>query len=145
MTEESYPFRIRAIDIRYEFTSVSAKKSVPKAAVLSQLTTDIFNIALLDVLEDGTLSDDLLVTNNQDLRMVMATVMRIVDDFLTRFPDKTVFFQGSDDRRTRLYRIVIGRELHLIQTRFRVLGVIDEQPEVFSANKPYEGFYINKI
>ena len=145
MTEDSYPFRIKAIDIRYEFTSISAEKSVPKAVVLSQITTDIFNMALLDVLEDESLSDDLVVTNNQDLRTVMATVMRILDDFLNRFPDKTVFFQGSDDRRTRLYRIVISRELHLIQKQFKVFGLIDEQAELFSANRPYEGFYINKL
>ena len=144
MTEDSYPFQAKPLEMRYDFTSISDEKTVEKTVIFSQLTTDLFNVALLDVLADGTLSDDLVVTNNQDLRTVMATVMRIIDDFLTRFPDRTVFFRGSDDRRTRLYQIVIGREIDLIRQQFTVEGIIEQQIEQFVINRLYSGFFISK-
>jgi hypothetical protein len=145
MTEVSYPFEAKPIVIRYDFDSVSAEKTVLKAVVFSQLSPDIFNVALLDVLEDGLLSDDLVVTNNQDLRTVLATVIRIIDSFLTQFTGKIVLFRGSDEHRTRLYRIVISRELHLIQEQFRVIGMMNGKLEIFTPNRPYSAFYITKI
>lgn len=144
MNETNYPFRVNPIEIRYDFDSVSEEKTVKKTVIFSQLTTDLFNVALLDVLEDGLLSDDLVVTNNQDLRTVLATVIRIIDSFLTDFPGKTVFFQGSDDRRTRLYRIVISREIDLIRKQFTVEGVIGEHTESFAPDRPYNSFFISK-
>ena len=114
MTEKSCLFEAKPIEIRYDFDSVSDEKTVKKTVIFSRLTTDLFNVALLDVLEYGLLSDDLVMTNNQDLRTVMAAVIRVIDSFLKQLPGKIVGFQGSGERRTRLYRIVIGREPGLI-------------------------------
>ncbi|GAB2569382.1 hypothetical protein GCM10027190_19240 [Spirosoma areae] len=97
---------------------------------------------MLDLLDDGSESD-LSITNNDDLRTVMATVMPIVDNFLTKFPDKIVTFSGSDERRTRLYRIVISRGLDKIQKRFLVSGQLDNgQAERFQPNENYRRFFI---
>ena len=112
----------RIVEVRYDFESVSDDRTVKKVVRLTETNLpNVFNLALLDLLDDGSESD-LSVTDNDDLRTVLATVMRIVDNFLTKFPQKIVTFAGSDERRTRLYRIVIGRELDAIKQRFEVTG-----------------------
>lgn len=135
MDESPYSFFAEPIEIRYDFDSVSDTKLVKKIVRLTEISLPgVFNLALLDLLDDGSESD-LSVTDNNDLRTVLATVMRIIDNFLIKFPDKIVTIRGSDKRRTRLYRIVIGRELDAIKQRFVVFGEFqDGQLEYFEPN-----------
>ena len=143
MDETPASFFAEPIDVRYTFDSVSEKRTVKKIVRLTETSQpDIFNLALLDLLDDGSESD-LSVTDNGDLLTVLATVMRIIDNFLTKFPQTIVTFRGSDDRRTRLYRIVIGRELDAIQRRYRIFGEYpDGQLEPFKSNADYRRFII---
>lgn len=143
MDETPYSFFAEPIEVRYDFDSVSGAKLVKKVVRLTETNLpDVFNLALLDLLDDGSESD-LSVTNNDDLRTVLATVMRIVDNFLTKFLQKIVTFAGSDERRTRLYRIVIGRELDAIKQRFKVTGQFGNGLlEDFKPNGNYKQFYI---
>ena len=143
MDESPYSFFAEPIEIRYDFDSVSDTKLVKKIVRLTETNLpNVFNLALLDLLDDGSESD-LSVTDNNDLRTVLATVMRITDNFLVKFPEKIVTFAGSDERRTRLYRIVIGRELDAIQQRFVVTGQFGNGLlEDFKPNRNYKQFYI---
>ncbi|GAB3639902.1 DUF6934 family protein [Spirosoma arcticum] len=144
MDESPSSFSAEPIEVRYDFNSVSDTKLVKKIVRLTETSLlDVFNLALLDLLDDGSESD-LSVTDNNDLRTVLATVMRIIDNFLTKFPQKIVTVRGSDRRRTRLYRIVIGRELNAIRQRFMVFGEFqDGQLEPFKPNADYVRFLIS--
>lgn len=74
--------------------------------------------------------------------MVMATVIQIVEEFLKIKPEYFVIFKRSDERRQRLYRIIISRELLKIQKKFDIFGGIGEDSIVnFEPNKEYD-FYI---
>ena len=54
MNENPYPFTLSRTEYRYEFVSVSSQKEVKKIVLLSETDAiNIFNLALLDVLEDG--------------------------------------------------------------------------------------------
>lgn len=143
MEEKSYIFQKRN-DKRYEFYSKSQEREVKKVVVFSERGNGgVYNLALLDVLENGQYSD-LSETNNNDFRMVMATVIDILKDFLNEFPDKIVTFKGSDERRQRLYRIIIARELTTINESFNVFGLINKNIEEFEQNIEYELFIIKK-
>lgn len=145
MNEESYPFDRPRIDFRYEFASISAEKHVQK--VVHFMPTDLpnfYNLALLDVLPDGSTSD-IVETNNKDMKTVLATVVQITIDFFNEKPGTLVIFQGSDARRQRLYRIMIDRELETIQQRFDILGSNGASIEPFQKNRPYKFFIISKI
>ena len=121
--------------------SVSSRKEVRKIVLLSQTEwNNIFNLALLDVLNNGEISD-ISETKNNDLRTVLATVIQIINDFLIKKPNKFVLFRGSDSRRHRLYRIIIGRELKAISDTFIIFGVNENIPNFFEINTPYE-FYL---
>lgn len=125
MEENPYPFYLKNLDARYEFDSINDEKVVNKAVTFTQTPVkDIYNLALLDILADGKESD-MVVSDNQDLPTVLATVIKIIEKFLNKFPEKIVTFKGSDDRRTRLYRIVISKEIDKIKERFMVLGLLE--------------------
>lgn len=143
MEEQPYKFSKRE-DKRYEFYSESENRKVKKLVIFSgRDDNQVYNLALLDVLEDGQYSD-IVVTNNNDFQTVMATVIDILKDFLNEFPQKIVTFRGSDERRQRLYRIIITRELNIIKQNFSVFGLKNENVEIFEPNKEYELFIITK-
>ncbi len=144
MNEKPYPFSLTRTEFRYEFVSVSQNKAVQKVVLFTQTDSPlIFNLALLDLLENGKMSD-VSVTNNDDLRTVLATVIKIIGDFLNKNQYRFVVFRGSDDRRQRLYRIVIGRELELLQESFQIWGVVDNELTIFELNKEMDFYLIGK-
>lgn len=142
MEEKAYSFSLVRTEFRYEFFSTSTEKIVKKVVLFTETSANmVYNLALLDELENGELSD-ISETNNNDLVMVMATVIQIVDEFLKIKPEYFVIFKGSDERRQRLYRIIISRELLKIQKKFDIFGGIGEDFIAdFEPNKEYD-FYI---
>lgn len=145
MNENAYPFTLSRTEFRYEFVSISAKKEVKKIVLLTEtVDSDIYNLALLDLLEDGELSD-ISETNNDDLKTVIATVIQIINDFLTKNHDTFVLFRGSDARRQRLYRIIISRELAEISKKFKIFGISNGISAPFEINKFYTFYLIGNL
>lgn len=144
MEEKPYPFALVRTEFRYEFLSISSKKEVKKVVLISQTDyLDIYNVALLDVLDNGETSD-ITETNNNDFKTVLATVIQIIDNFLSKYPKNYVIFKGSDERRQRVYRIIISRELSKINEKFQVFGIIEGIPIAFEANQTYDFYLIKK-
>lgn len=144
MEEQGYAFKKTRKEFRYEFVSISEEKSVKKLIVLTETRNySIFNLALLDIDDNGVASDD-TETNNGDMRIVMATVIKVIDSFLSEEPNKLVLFKSEDDRRQRLYRIVISRELELIKTNYNVYGELNGKIELFKTGKKYTSYLIGK-
>jgi hypothetical protein len=141
MNENGYNFTENIDEYQYDFLSISDKKTVQKVVILTVTENPkIFNLALFDRLENGLLSD-ISESKNNDLEIILATVFKIIEKFLTKNFDKFVLFRGSDDRRQRLYRIAISRELEQLLERFNVWGVVAGTPVPFSKNQEFE-FYL---
>jgi hypothetical protein len=100
-----YPFtRFKEIDeaIFYAFTSSSLEKTIQKIVILTLIDQNTYNLALVDLLDSGELSDT-AVSDNQDLEQVLATVIQIILHFLQDKPACSILFRGSTPGRTRLY------------------------------------------
>ncbi len=144
MNERPYEFSLVKKEYRYEFLSVSPLKEVQKVVLLTQTQyPNIYNLALLDTLENGILSD-ISVTDNDDLKTVLATAIKIINSFLNENPNSFVIFKGSDDRRHRLYRIVISRELAEIEKSFKVLAIKNNEIISFSSEIEMDFYLIGK-
>ncbi|WP_428667361.1 DUF6934 family protein [Runella sp.] len=143
MDEPYYPYERPVTEIRYDFLSSSQEKEVRKRVIFTTADfRNFYNLALLDVLEDSSLSD-ITESRNKDMKIIMSTVIRIVEDFFEANPDKVVTFKGSDERRQRLYRLIISRDLAEIQKEFVILGISKAGiSEPFQPNQPYEFFVI---
>lgn len=132
------------IEYCYQFISVSLEKEAMKVVRFSELEQSIYNLVLLDRYPDGSESNDMTETRNKDMPTVLATVMKIVTDFLHQYPSYFVHFQGSDARRARLYQILINREYDNLLTDYVVFGGIGDQYEIFEKGKTYQFFIITK-
>lgn len=143
MKQPFYPYESNSEGLIYEFESVSTIQTIRKIVVFSPLpeNPEIFNLALGDYLQDGTISD-LTVSNNSDMEKVMATVIQTMFRFFEKYPDNFLYFKGSTPQRTRLYRIIISRELSEAHKVFELYGAIDEKLEPFKENRPYDFFII---
>ena len=73
MEEKSYPFSVITNEYKYEFLSISETKQVKKVVLFTKVSREnVYNLALLDELENGELSDN-TETNNNDLQTVLST------------------------------------------------------------------------
>ena len=145
MDEKYYPFERIRINFRYEFLSISNKKRVKKVVLFSKIEDNVYNLALFDELANGLLSDS-LETKNEDLLTVMATVIQIVKDFLDKNPTSFIIFRGNEEKRQRLYRIIISREFSKISKFFEVYGGVgDEFLSLYEPNQNYDYFLIKKL
>jgi hypothetical protein len=74
MEEQKYPFNIVSNGTRYEFISTNGTKEIKKVVAITEVHNNIlYNLALLDELENGELSD-ISESRNKDMRMILAPV-----------------------------------------------------------------------
>ena len=143
MKQKFYHYKADTESLFFEFTSVSEEKTISKIITYSPLPDDpeIYNLALGDILLNGEVSD-LTVSNNSDMEKVIATVVRTIFNFFEKHPENAIYFKGSSPERTRLYRIIISKELNEAQKLFNFYGIINGNLEYFSQNRPYQAFII---
>ena len=136
MNEPSYPFSRVEDRFVFEFDSVSDTKIVRKLVEFRLIDANmaLYNLALVDILPDGSASD-LSVSNNQDMPKVLATVFRALLYFFDKNPQSKVLIQGSTKSRTRLYQMAIVKYLLEIEHKFSIWGFIEEDFENFVKGK----------
>lgn len=144
MNEPAYTLQISSDALSFKFDSVSPQSVIHKIIEFSPFPTNaiFYNLALLDINEDGTTSD-LAISNNQDTNRVIATVFKAMRVFFEKHPNKLVYFKGSDETglRTRLYRVLISRELEQATNMFAIYGQLsDEIYEELAPDRPYIAF-----
>lgn len=125
----------------YEFESNSDYKIIKKAVVYLPIKQDpnLYELIFGDLQDDGTINVQ-TVSNNQDIVLILNTVIKTLYHFFELYPSKTVIFTGSSASRNRLYRAVISK---LINEKFDIFGItFDDEIELFVPNKNYFAFQI---
>lgn len=127
----------------YEFVSSGMQGDISKAIKYTVTTnTDIINLGFGDKTnineKDGTFDiDDLNITDNGDRNIVLATVVNATYAFTELYPDKFVFFSGSCEVRTRLYRMAITINQVELSKTFYIFGVLQNTETGFYINIPF--------
>ena len=92
MEEKYFDFERPISEIRYNFKSISQEKEVSKRVIFTTSDyQDFYNLALVDVFDDGSISD-ISETRNKDMIMVLATVIKIIEEFLGKYPKTFLIF-----------------------------------------------------
>ena len=127
----------------FEFQSISPKRTIQKIVIYTPIEShsNIYNLALGDLLENGEVSDS-IVSDNGDLKRVIATVVQTMLDFFRKYPDCSIYFKGNTPERTRLYRIIINKEFKEATRTFQLFGIINSKIVAFEPNIPFESFVI---
>lgn len=143
MKQPFYEFTILENACRFEFESVGIQK-IRKIILYDK--TDIpnfYNLSLGDTLPNEKVSF-VSISNNGDRDKVIGTVIQTLLYFFDIYPDSYVLFSGSTPERTRLYQIIIARELTYATATFSFWGM-DEAVNIqaFIKNKSYIGFIVS--
>ena len=143
MNQPFYDYTILDEYKRYDFISIG--EHIIKKTILFYKTqhVEIYSLTLADVTEDNKL-DIYTVSDNGDMKKILATVLSAITTFLENYPNSKVVFSGSTPARTRLYQISITHELLNFESRFYIEGYTKESGFVlFTKNKTYQGFAIS--
>lgn len=141
MDKPFYDFQILEEKLRFDFVS-EGEKTIRKVIFYKAIPeTTFFQLALVDVMDDGSFSDSVR-SNNGDRNKVLATVIQTFRFFFEQYPDATIIFSGSDEIRTRMYERIISGELEKELNRFAFLGFNGRHFESFVKYKNYQAFGI---
>ena len=135
--------------LEFTFISEGPKGTIEKVVQYME-TSDpsIFNLAFGDLLADGSINDK-IKNDNKDRNKILATVAATVYEFTARYPEKWVFFKGSSDERTRLYRMALTINFEELNKDFEIYGVNLVRgvfkAEPFEKGRVYSGFLVKRI
>ncbi len=132
----------------FEFTSEGPKGRILKGVFYSKLklkgVENLYNLAFGDKdLESGEI-DDHVITDNEDREKVIATVANTVIIFTNHYPKAQIYFEGSNNARTRLYRMAISKYFDELSETFVIKGFIAKKWSAFEKNVNYEAFLITR-
>lgn len=140
-----YEYSTESLLMHYEFISVGPKGNIKKIVEYSATSIEnVFNLAFGDYDEASGTIDDKSVTNNGDMLKVLATVASTVYAFTAKYPDAWIYAIGSNDARTRLYRIGIAKNLTEISENFNIYGLKNEVWEKMILGEEYDAFLIKR-
>lgn len=137
----------------FTFISIGVKGTFRKAVVYS-LTNNpiIYNLGFGDLKYDPFtkkyIIDDQVTNDNGDMRIILATVTQTAYEFTNINPHITIFFKGSDSRRTETYKRAIMLNLKELSETFDIFGARITNNEVvnepFDYKKNFDGFLIKR-
>lgn len=129
----------------FEFESEGPKGRIKKIVQYTETNLkDFYNLGFGDKdLKTGEINDK-SITNNGDSLKVLATVASTVYAFTNKHPDAWIYATGSNNARTRLYRMGITNNLLEIKKDFEVYGLKDGEWLEFKKNVDYEAFLIKR-
>ncbi|MFY7910977.1 MAG: DUF6934 family protein [Emticicia sp.] len=146
MNKPSYKIETSADGLWYEFVSDSQHKSIRKGVgyyLYEENDIEYAELAFGDILPNGNI-DIKAISDNQDMVIVLSTVIITLYNFFELYPQKTVVFTGSSASRNRLYRAIISKLFEEGRQFFDVSGInYDGSKELFIKNKDYLAFQIS--
>jgi hypothetical protein len=142
---ERYNLRAETTLMIFEFISEGPKGRIVKLIQYAETNLkNFYNLGFGDKNLTTSDIDDEVVTDNGDSLKVLATVAASVYAFTEAYPHALVYATGSNNARTRLYRIGISTNLEAIKTDFEVYGLLGDEWEVFSKNTNYQAFLVKR-
>lgn len=115
-------FRVESDFSTFEFVSEGHYGNIKKRVQFSSTTwQNVYNLSFGDINENGEI-DDLKISNNGDRNKILATILKVVKLYTNKFSDRWVYFRGSTEQRTRLYRMVVSIHLEELNEDFEILA-----------------------
>jgi len=107
----------------FEFISIGIKGEIIKKIQFAETYyPGIYNLGFGDKINEADIDDE-TDSNNGDRDKVLATVADVVYFYTSIYPDRNIIFFGSNDVRTRLYRMAISNNFELLNKDFHIFAV----------------------
>ncbi len=121
----------------YEFYSEGPKGLISKMVTFSRIRNSnpaIYNLAFGDLNPVTGELDDIVISNNQDRNIVLATVANTIAEFCNHHGNHYIYTKGSTASRTRLYQMGITSLWEEISIDFDVYELKDNDWQDFEPN-----------
>ncbi len=129
------------------FESKNTKGEIIKKVVAfskSEENEDIYRLVFGDLIGNGKIDFYSSSTNN-DMEIILNSVIKAIEIFFNHNPEKSITFTGSTISRTRLYRAVISKFMESKEPKYSVFGFTNENEIIiFDKNKTFIGYLIKK-
>lgn len=129
---------------KFDFISQGPKGDIHKRIMFTPTEEkNIYNLAFGDVDEQGDI-DDYVISDNGDRDKIFSTIADFAEVYLSRYPRRWLYFEGSTAARTRLYRMAIGLHLEELSRKFDIYGRLGERIMPFRKNMILTAFIVKK-
>jgi hypothetical protein len=129
----------------YTFLSTGKKGIILKVVVFDKIEDNLYNLGFGDYNFSNNTIDDKVKSKNGDMEKVLATVLAIMHDFLTKNADCSIYLTGSNELRTRLYQLAITKYFDDFSLLYQIFGRYGDTLEPFQKNESYESFLVRKL
>jgi hypothetical protein len=141
--DEGYDMRHNVGMTRFKFTSTGDKGDIQKIVEYTIVQKNRWNLAFGDV-EDKDWTDN-IISDNNDMRIVLQTVANTVHLFFEKYPDQEVYIEPLGNQRKLLYNRIFQQKWEEINPLFTVRGMIDESDfEDYNPQKMFDYFLITQ-
>ena len=128
----------------FDFVSEGRNGRIPKRIEFTPTEIPgIVNLAFGDIDGDGEIND-YPISNNGDRNKILSTVAFATDIYLNKYPERWIYFKGSTEERTRLYRMAIGLNFEELRLKFDIYAEQTGGFFPFQKNTPAFGLLVKK-
>ncbi len=139
--EEGYDIKSNVESTKFRFTSIGPKGAIRKIIEFQPYKRNRWNLAFGDMQTNDW--EDNVISDNDDMRLVLQTVANSVHAFLEKYPEREVYIEPLDRQRKILYNRIFQQKWTEIEPLFSVKGMIEHDIfEDYSPQKLYNGFVI---
>jgi hypothetical protein len=148
MNYPKYDLEVSTSEDLFEFVSSGPKGTIEKTIQFRETERPLlYNLAFGDKKEDGSI-DDGIISGNEDMEKVLATVATTVYEYTSTFPDRQILISGSTPSRTRLYRMAISKNYDELNNDFHIFGLVRKDGHFekvpFEGNFDYIAFIVER-
>jgi len=134
-----------------EYDFVSSGKQIIKKRIKFELIDEleqVYNLSLCTVLDNGK-KDYQTASKNGDMVKILETIGIIALKYTDHYPERKIYFTGSDNLRTRQYELSIFSQLNLVLDYFTIEGITVDYKEFalredFKTGKNYNAFIFTR-
>jgi hypothetical protein len=128
--------------VSYFFDSTGIKGIIKKVVIFQTKNGFVYQMGLGNVIEKTKEPDFKTISDNGDIKKIIATTIWCAMDFMNNNPNIVIGFTGNETRKTKLYQRIIASYLDYFLQYFEVYGVLSlSEMEIFNPQIEYFGFY----
>jgi hypothetical protein len=130
----------------FEFLSDGRRGKFLKLIVFRRTEYEnLFNLVFGDMTTGGRI-DVNAVSDNGDRNKILATIVSAIDKYTLRYPERMIYFTGSTEARTRLYRMAVGLHLEELSLTYDIFAQMESQNQLvkFQKNMEISAFVIRR-
>jgi hypothetical protein len=143
---QAYPIEYSEDRLRYRFVSKGIEGDIVKLIRYECIDEIKWNLAFGDANADESDFDDVIVSNNGDMRRIIQTLFLTSLIFSEAYPNRKIYIEPIDRRRCLLYNRVFQDQQKEIEAYFVIYGVLPKRskPDLFDPKRIYNSFILTR-